>query len=442
MLPLSFCLFSSFFPACREHERVHVVRSRRASWDATMLRGADSGSSGGGGGRGTFTFPLSARTPAMSPASLSPRSTADKQGQPRGSMSVGGSAARSRTRPLVVRSASADGLEQLRDRDESGDASIASTDGSSASSSSQQTQRHHAAPHAAATAASFAGPYGDEDDDNEEEEEEDDDGPSLLEWSVGVIDFANSLMGLLIDASDDLDFIASVGLLPESVGIIAGQVSSYLWLLSGGVDVAMCCWKLHEYRCEMRETLREQIEEWRQAQTQQKQLQLQEQQQQDQQQVAVQLHNVCAMHPVPSWCTTAPATPFHLSLPPVPASAPPSSRLVSAAASSSSSAGSAAALGSLSLCSSSCDVDCVHIESLRLFRYVGELGLSLCGLVELRGGLRGDGVADLRLEAVMEASGLLSGLATFVKRGATHARSKSVVQRAESNANMQMALYS
>ena len=260
-----------------------------------------------------------------------------------------------------------------------------------------------------------------------------------------MIDFTNSLMGLLIDASDDLDFISSVGLLPERVGEIAGQVSSYLWLLSGGVDVAMCCWKLHEYRCEMRETLKEKIEEWKQTQQKQQQLQQQQpqqQQQQVQQDVAVHLHNVCAVHPVPSWCAATPTPSSHLTLPPLPAS---TSRLASAASSTASSSpgASPAAPVSLSLCSSSCDVDCVHIESLRLFRYVGELGLSLCGLVELRGGLRGDGVADLRLEAVMEASGLLSGLATFAKRGATHARSKSVVQRAESNANMmQMALYS
>jgi len=243
-----------------------------------------------------------------------------------------------------------------------------------------------------------------------------------------VVDLCNSLMGLLIDASDDVEFISSLGLLPERAADVAGQVASYLWLLSGGVDVAMCVWKLYEYRCEMREQLVEKraalVALQAQAQQQSKQLD------------ALRLHSIEPVV-VPDFAAGVPAAAAGWVTQPCRLHARDSASDSDPDASLQLVAHRPAPVGAalpLSLCTQSCDVDCVHIESIRLFRYVGELGLSVCGMLELLG--RGEG--DPRLEAVMEVSGLVSGIATFVKRGATHARSKSVVQRAESIGNLQL----
>jgi len=253
----------------------------------------------------------------------------------------------------------------------------------------------------------------DEGEDEEDEDAEDEDADwetvpmTWFEWTIGAIDLANSLMGLFIDVSDDVEFLASMGLFGRrspGAADVAGTVSSYLWLLSGGVDVAMCCWKLHEYRAEMRhaiEQMKEAVEDKEKA-------------------AAAAAAAAEAMRndadaglqlPSPSSSSSTALVPVTPS--PVPSPAPSaSSALVSSRP-------------SLSLCTSACDMDCVHIESLRLFRYVGELGLSVCGVLELRG----IGEDSLGLEAFMEVTGLLSALATFVKRGATHARSRKVEER-------------
>jgi hypothetical protein len=73
----------------------------------------------------------------------------------------------------------------------------------------------------------------------------------------------------------------------------------------------------------------------------------------------------------------------------------------------------------LSVCTTLCDVDCHHIESIRFYRYLGELGLSACGVLELLG------VCDIRVSGVLEIAGLCSGLATLIVRAATHARRQS-----------------
>lgn len=409
----------------REHERVHVVRSRRTSLDG-------SGSSIPRDGRGAFTFPLSARTPtaaamaagpAMSPSSVSPhrRSVGSTPTAP--GTAPGTGTHPSRASSMVVlpvpsfvaelprHSSSSSSIAASTDDSPSTTVSAASTSASSSTDSD---------PHSAPVAAE-AGEAGEE-----EEEAEEEDSVSLAEWSLGVVDLCNSLMGLLIDASDDVEFISSLGLLPERAADVAGQVASYLWLVSGGVDVAMCVWKLYEYRCEMRE----QLEEKRAALVA---LQAQAQQQ------GKQLDALRLLEPaVPDFAADVPAaaaawatvTPCRLHARDSASDSDPDSSLQLVAQRP---APVGAALP-LSLCTQSCDVDCVHIESIRLFRYVGELGLSVCGMLELLG--RGEG--DPRLEAVMEVSGLVSGIATFVKRGATHARSKSVVQRAESIGNLQL----
>jgi hypothetical protein len=240
------------------------------------------------------------------------------------------------------------------------------------------------------------------------------------------------------------------------MGDAAGRVSSYLWLLSGGVDVAMCCWKLHEYRTEMRDTL----EQMKAASaptatdtaTRQKELVSSgsgsdgggggsigssddaKNLLQSPPSGAVVLVTRSPAQLVPPLNASS-SFPFVAAAPGA-LSTDGGAGVVVGVPSSISSALVPSASSSLSLCSSACDVDCVHIEALRLFRYVGELGLSVCGVLELlsdnyyaSNGNSGNGQGSLVLEAVMESSGLLSALATFVKRGATHARSKRVEER-------------
>lgn len=242
----------------------------------------------------------------------------------------------------------------------------------------------------------------DDDEDGEEEEEDDEDedtSMSVLEWTVGAVDLANSLMGLIIDASDDVDFLSSLGLLPEWVGDTAGTVSSYLWLVSGAIDVAMCCYKLREYRLEMEETIREQADELRRRERKRiKQLAAQGliMQPSTDSAAAKVDSSYCALH----CCEEA--------LDSLAGSLPPPRRLNATVS---------APDCAVSLCTSECDVDCFHIEWLRLFRYIGEMGLSVCGVLDLWD------VRSPALEALLEASGVVSGIATLVKRGATHARS-------------------
>lgn len=329
-------------------------------------------------------------------------------------------------------------------RQSSSSASIASTDDcpSTSTSSASSSTGSGGSDRSALVAAEGAGADG-----AEEEEEEEEESVSLAEWTLGVVDLCNSLMGLIIDASDDVEFVSSLGLLPEWTADLAGRVASSLWLVSGVVDVAMCVWKLHEYRSEMRQ----QLEDRRRALVA-LQAQAQAQVQQGKQ---LDAPLVFPEPVVPDFATASAAADVDVPAGGLGAAGWASSpcrlhaRNSDAACDLDANAdaslvpqrsgpvvggGGGGAAAPLSLCTQSCDVDCVHIESIRLFRYVGELGLSVCGMLELLG--RGEG--DPRLEAVMEVSGLVSGIATFVKRGATHARSKSVVQRAESNGNMQL----
>ena len=478
-----------------EHERVHVVRSstsRRASFDANAHTNNNPIVRDG---RGTFTFPLSARTPQPSSTHVQTLALSSASTPHSRSGSGPGSGAGSTDALASLRSTAAATPPPLPPT------TVAAE--SSAVMAAIPSDNAAAASSASSSAADDAGASKEAEDEEEkeaeEEEADDEEAMTMLEYTVGVIDLTNSVMGLLIDAADDAEFLSSLGALPPRVGELSGTLSSYLWLVSGGIDVAMCAWKLWEYRAEMRDTIEQHklalLEQQRAAQQQQQQQQAQITSAAAAAAAAAAMCSSCccmlhhapsgmlsAVHGVSCWCSPAssPSMPDLLlatssSSPPSSASAstlslapassscpsPSSSATATAAAVAASTAVATVApltsssvvaapappaqpqlpapapapvLAPLSLCSGSCDVDCVHIESLRFFRYIGELGLSVCGVLELRGVRLG----DPRLEALMEASGLLSALATFLKRAATHARSKSVVQRAESNIfNMQ-----
>jgi hypothetical protein len=368
-------------------------------------------------GRGTFLFPLAAKSAAQGSESA-------ERGQQQQSSSINTS--------VVV-----------SDRKRARSSSLSDLASSDAEASAREEWRTSNAEEANEAAEATEEPA---------VEEEDDEGMTLLEWTVGVIDLTNSLMGLIIDASDDVEFIASLGVLPTRVGEVAGQISSYLWLVSGAIDVAMCGYKLRAYRREMREAIVEQLGLLREKEAARVDRLLEEasgstelsppvassSSSSSQAGVLAASHGI-TLTPVPR--SSSLSSPRHIST----STSPGSSVALSAASgpysmySSTTAAAvtvdetaklllarpkclpaSAAAGPQLTLCTAECDVDCFHIEYLRFFRYLGELGLSLCGV------LIDEDIKDHPLQAVLEASGLFSGVATFIKRGATHARSKKL----------------
>lgn len=346
-----------------EHERVHVARSRRTSLDAGSSRGGGGSmtpTSGAGksghhreasqSARGTFIFP---------PASLSSRAGPTPPSLP----TVFTLERVTSTSSTVSTSSSTDIAAMLLQGDVPSSEAETPTDVPSNATSRASSSLEH-------------------------DDEDDDDSMTLLERTVGVVDLANSLMGLVIDASDDIAFISSVGLLSSRVGDAAGRVSHCLWLVSGTIDFAMCWYKLRAYRAEMLEAAAEAEEDAAAAAAER----AREQQWIRDSHARVDKDALVDLAPLSSPILVArPSSPCR---------------------------------SSLTLCTSACDVDCFHIEYLRFYRYLGELGVALCGVA-----LGDDLGRDRPLQTALEAAGLFSACATFAKRAATHARSTMAAKR-------------
>jgi len=438
-----------------EHERVYVVRSRRASLDWQQLRAGLTGATNVGmptkDARGTFTFPINTRLNATSLAST--RLSSSSQHPARRSLPPRSkSMTELRTLEFERRFSTASTICGSS-RCGSGASSTTSVDDASETSEDSDTSQR-------IRRAAMVHSEDDDDDDDEEESDSDDDDEddeadesmTLFEWSIGVIDLSNSLMGLILDACDDIDFISSLGFLPERVGDVAGRVSSFLWCISSVIDVGMCMWKMHVYKQEMQEAWEEKREEWRlrikDGDTRRKHLmQLQQ----------VDLSHEFdpnSIHDSPSSPPTHPAAWAHMQggaskpeqrcarcanlthaviMQESPIDHTSSASVYSSIIPASTPSGQQQLLLSstsvphsapLSLCTADCDLDCFHIEYLRFYRYLCELLLCIVGFID-----DAHHVQDMRLECVREAAGLCSGLATLIKKGATHARSKAYMEK-------------
>lgn len=257
-----------------------------------------------------------------------------------------------------------------------------------------------------------------------EAEEEEDNERSWLDWLLSVIDLGNCCLGLIIDAADDVEFLASMGILPAVLEQPASRTSAVLWVASSFVDVTMCVYYMAEYVGEQRTLRARLIAEYT------KELEREEMSRSlpvdehaadpsksppiDAQSLSLPIEPLLASSCPPPWTDRDSLTPSPVCTLSA-RSSPIHNVAVPIATTQLSHSLSLPAAPRISLCTPDCELDCVHIESLCLVRYVGELGLSLCTLAQMH---------DRHCAPVLAISGALSAIGTLMKRAATHARYK------------------